>query len=58
MSAWVHLETPGLRHGGGFVLFAENGILSMLEGFSYDKPWPGMIDRYELLCSSKLAEKR
>jgi len=31
----VQVEVDGLQHGLGFVIFLENGRLSMLEGFSY-----------------------
>ena len=30
----------GLPNGAGFVLFVENGYLSMLEGFTYGADWP------------------
>lgn len=36
----VEAEIAGLHHGAGFVLFVEKGYLSLLEGFSYDEPWP------------------
>jgi hypothetical protein len=36
----VHAEMDGLAHGAGFVLFVQAGRLSMLEGFTYDEPWP------------------
>lgn len=39
---------PGMRHGAGFVLFVENGRLSLLEGFGYDDPWPQTITRFTL----------
>jgi hypothetical protein len=36
----VNAEVSGLKHGAGFVLFIRDGRLDMLEGFSYDEPWP------------------
>jgi hypothetical protein len=33
----------GVRHGLGFVLFVENGLLHMLEGYTYDEPWPDEV---------------
>ena len=36
----LHLELDGLKHGAGVVLFVRGGRLDMLEGFSYDEPWP------------------
>lgn len=32
----------------GFILFGENGAISCLEGFTYDKAWPDKIATYEL----------
>ena len=31
---------PQLRHGAGFVLFVRDGVLNMIEGYTYDEPWP------------------
>lgn len=36
----VFAEIDGLQFGAGFVVQVENGRLSLLEGFSYDEPWP------------------
>jgi hypothetical protein len=47
----VHAEVEGLAHGAGFVLFVRGGRLSMLEGFSYDEPWPRRIDGFSLRYS-------
>jgi hypothetical protein len=44
----VIAEMEGLRHGAGFVLFIDNGVLAMLEGFTYDEPWPQDISTYKL----------
>ena len=35
----VLIETPSLKHGGGFVLWIAKGYLHMLEAFTYDEPW-------------------
>jgi hypothetical protein len=44
----VIAEIDGLQHGAGFVLFVKNGALSMLEGYTYDEPWPQEIGKFEL----------
>lgn len=44
----VTAEISGLAHGAGFVLFVREGILEMLEGFSYDEPWPEEISGFKL----------
>src|SRR4051794_2496951 len=43
----VKAEIEGLQHGAGFVLFVRNGILSFLEGYSFDEPWPPFIESYK-----------
>jgi hypothetical protein len=37
----AHTAVSNLEHGVGFALFVRAGTLSMLEGFTYDEPWPG-----------------
>jgi hypothetical protein len=44
----VHGKLDGLEHGAGFVLFVRDGRLDMLEGFSYDEPWPNEIRSFSL----------
>jgi hypothetical protein len=36
-------SAANVREGLGFVLFVTDGILSMLEGYTYDEPWPEQI---------------
>lgn len=38
----------GLDHGAGFVLWIEDGVLQVLEGFSYDEPWPQEIRGFDV----------
>jgi hypothetical protein len=45
----VVAEVDGLKHGAGFVLLIENGMLATVEGFSYDEPWPEKVNGYSLL---------
>lgn len=49
----MHLEdvtarVDGLSHGAGFVLWIEDGVLHVLEAFSYDEPWPDEIRGYDV----------
>lgn len=44
----VKARIAGLEHGAGFVLFVSGGYLDMLEGYSYDEPWPEAITDFEL----------
>jgi hypothetical protein len=44
----VGAEIKGLRHGAGFLLLIEDGCLKMLEGFSYDEPWPDDVSSFTL----------
>lgn len=36
----VAADIDGLQHGAGFLLFVRDGVISFLEGFTYDEPWP------------------
>jgi len=42
----VQVSFPGLEHGAGFVLFINDGLISMLEGYTYGEPWPEDITGY------------
>lgn len=44
----VGAEIKGLRNGAGFLLLIEDGCLKMLEGFSYDEPWPDDVSSFTL----------
>lgn len=45
----VHGTIAGLEYGAGFVLFVDDGRLTMLEGFSYAEPWPvGPITEFSI----------
>lgn len=44
----VGAEFPRLQHGAGFVLFIRDGVVSMLEGFTYDEPWPTDTDEFKI----------
>jgi hypothetical protein len=47
----VDASIDGLQNGAGFVLFVREGTLQMLEGFTYDQPWPREIDKFSLQYS-------
>ena len=51
----VVAEMDGLKHGVGFVLFVTNGIIDILEGYTYDEPWPDKITNLQL---SYMKDKR
>ena len=44
----VGAELPGLQHGVGFLLFIRSGVVSMLEGYTYDESWPASTDEFTL----------
>jgi len=39
---------PDLQSGAGFLLYVKNGILDMLEGYTFGEPWPTSLDRFSL----------
>ena len=44
----VTANVEGLEHGAGFVVYVDDGMLMMLEGFSFDERWPDSAERYTL----------
>jgi hypothetical protein len=48
----VEGSADNVNHGLGFVLFVKDGALSMLEGYTYDEPWPDEV------CELKLSESK
>ena len=48
----VDASIDGLQHGAGFVLFVSEGRLRMLEGFTYDEPWPAEVREFSLRYST------
>jgi len=38
----------GVRDGVGFVLHVKDGLISCLEGYTYDEPWPETISSFSL----------
>lgn len=39
----VNGTATNVKHGLGFLLYIVDGALSMLEGYTYDEPWPDDI---------------
>lgn len=45
----VLAELDGLEHGAGFLLFIDNGLITMLEGYTNaNEAWPDKPGRFEL----------
>lgn len=44
----VAASVKGLKHGAGFVVLVRGGYLDMLEGYSYDEPWPDDIEEFRI----------
>src|SRR5262245_41914223 len=45
----VRAELPGLEHGAGFLLFIRDGVVTMLEGYTYaDDQWPERTDEFRV----------
>jgi hypothetical protein len=44
----VQATIRGLRQGAGFLLYVDGGLLSMLEGYSYEEPWPEEIEEFSV----------
>ncbi len=39
----VNGTADSVKHGLGFLLYVADGALSMLEGYTYDEPWPDEV---------------
>lgn len=44
----VCADIDGLVRGAGFVLFVTDGALDLLEGYTYDEPWPIEVKSFRL----------
>ncbi len=44
----VCASIEGLDYGAGFLLYVEGGLMTMLEAYSYDEPWPANTDNFQL----------
>ena len=44
----VIAKIPGLEHGAGFLLYVDNGSITALEGYTFEEPWPVVIDKFTL----------
>ena len=44
----VIADIAELEYGAGFLLYVSDGRLHMLEGYSYDEPWPDSISKYNV----------
>jgi hypothetical protein len=48
----VEASLPELEHGAGFLLYINQGFLSMLEGYCYDERWPQAVTGFQLAYHS------
>lgn len=44
----VRADIAGLAKGAGFVLFIDDGVIDVLEAYTYDEPWPSDVGRFTL----------
>jgi hypothetical protein len=49
----IHAEIPGLRYGAGFIVYIEDGLLVLLEGYSYQEEWPTNVEDFKLSYSGE-----
>jgi hypothetical protein len=53
----VNGVADNVTHGIGFLLYVKDGSLSMLEGYTYDEPWPDDVRCLILTYASKEGRK-
>jgi len=44
----VVADIVGLRHGAGFLVFVDDGLLDTLEAYTFEEPWPSRASEYTL----------
>jgi hypothetical protein len=47
----VEATIAGLKDGAGFLLYVDDGIIRMLEGYSFEEPWPEVVREFSLRYS-------
>jgi len=57
VSTWAQFEVPGDPNSYGMVLFIENGLITLLECFSYGNSFPVDISRFKFLGSGSDDER-
>jgi hypothetical protein len=50
----VDADIKGLQNGAGFLLQVQNGFIYILEGYSFDEPWPDDTNAFHLYYESGL----
>jgi hypothetical protein len=53
----VNGTADNVSHGLGFLLYVKDGALSVLEGYTYDEPWPDDVRGLVLTYASKEGRK-
>jgi len=55
-------EADNVKHGVGFLLYVDGGTRSMLEGYTYEEPWPdevcGLVLKYSKRTGSNVRSPR
>ena len=46
-------SSPRIEHGFMVILFVRDGVLSLLEGFTFVEPWPDDLGEYQLMTVSE-----
>lgn len=54
----VLAEVPGLEAGMGFLVYIDDGLLTALEGYTFEEPWPENLDRFSLSYVGGGGERR
>jgi hypothetical protein len=53
----VNGTANNVSNGLGFLLYVKDGVLSMLEGYTYDEPWPDAVSGLVLTYASMEGRK-
>lgn len=48
----VDITMDGLKYGAGALVFIRDGVMTALEGYSYEEPWPSEVKNFSLAYRS------
>ena len=54
----VNGTAANIKHGLGFLLYVNDGAIAMLEGYTYDDPWPDNVEGLMLTYSGGQNQNR
>ena len=54
----VYLDHPDLNHGAGAMVLVKDGLLCLLECFTYSDPWPDDMESWSIVLGQDVPRDR